>query len=113
MHGRGNRASGQNLAASGVRGVDSAWSQHPQGEPAQGTVPLPLGHTSFRRRRVVLGTPSHFTAESCLAGSLDTGREAGLQGMETIKRLILLTETFQSLRCADSIALQECATSGS
>ena len=57
-----------------MRGVDSAWSQHPQGEPAQGTVPLPLGHTSFRMRRVVLGTPSHFTAESCLAGSLDTGR---------------------------------------
>ena len=42
-----------------------------------------------------------------------TPGEAGLQGMETIKRLILLTETFQSLRCAGSIALQECATSGS
>lgn len=77
MHGRGNRASGQILAGSGVRGVDSAWSQHPQGEPAQGT-PQPGGHASKEVGGV--GERPHISQpESCLAASLDTrrGRAAG------------------------------------
>lgn len=38
---------------------------------------------------------------------------AGLQGLEMIKRLILLTETFQSLRRASGTAGISCASSGS
>lgn len=38
---------------------------------------------------------------------------AGLQGLEMIKRLLLLTETFQSLRRASGTAAISCASSGS
>ena len=71
MHGRGDRASGQSLAASGVRGVDSAWSQHPQGQPARGTPPpqhtLPSRGGGWCWERPHISQP-----ESCLASSLDT-----------------------------------------
>lgn len=73
----------------------------------------PNPEDTLPRRRVVSGNALTFHSPS-LAWQLHwTPGEAGLQGIETIKRMILLTETFQSLRHAGSVASISCASSGS
>ena len=79
-----------------MRGVSTPRESLPREHPnPEDTLP---------RRWVVSGNALTFHSPS-LAWQLHwTPGEAGLQGIKTIKRMNLLTETFQSLRRAGSVA---------